>query len=119
VRDRVSARRAAEMHIDRPYQSARSPRSARAALRVTPGVVAQVRRSGDGQAQIALRRAPGGTAKSPVRWEFSVGSVSYALIIGDSHVAWRSHQDVTTRDSFERLFRTLCSDPGKWQEVDS
>jgi hypothetical protein len=117
-RDPVSALRAAEVRIDRPHAPTRSSRSARAALRVTPDVIAQVRRSGDGQAQIALRGAPAGTAKSRVRWEFRVSGVSYALIIGDSHVAWRSHQDVTADDSFERLFRTLCSDPGKWQEVD-
>jgi hypothetical protein len=118
-RDRVAARRAAEQRIGGRQVSMQPLRSARAALRVTPGVVAEVLRSGGGQAQIALRGAPGGTAKSRVRWEFRVDGASYALIIGDSHVAWRSHQDVTTRDSFERLFLTLCSEPAKWQEVDN
>lgn len=118
ARDRVSARPVAAQRIGARQVSTQPPHSARAALRVTPGVVSQVRRSGGGQAQIALRSAPGGTAKSRVRWEFCVGGESYALIIGDSHVAWRSHQDVTTRDSFERLFLTLSGDPGKWQEVD-
>jgi hypothetical protein len=118
-RDRVSPPRGAAVRIDRRQAPMQPPRSARTALRVTAGVVAQVRRSGDRQAQIALRGAPGGTARSRVRWEFRVGGESYALIIGDSHVAWRSHQDVTTRDSFERLFLTLCNDPGQWQEVDS
>jgi hypothetical protein len=80
-------------------------------------VVAQARRAGAGQAQIALRGALGGTAKSRIRWEFHVGGKSHALIVGDSHLAWRSHQDVTTHDSFERLFLTLSSNPGNGRKL--
>lgn len=89
----------------------------RGEVRVTQRVVDQVSRVGNHQSQIALRNVPGGTKVAPATIILGVDGEEYTLVVGDTNAAWRSHQNATTRDFFERLFAFLSDRPDAWQPV--
>lgn len=88
-----------------------------ARVRVTQRVVDQVSRAGIHQGQIALRDVPGGTKAARVRVVFNLDGEEHAIVVGDSHAAWRSHQSPTTIESFERLFAFLADRPDMWHPI--
>ena len=81
-------------------------------VRVTQRVLDQVVRAGNGQAQIVLKGFPGGTKQTRVRVLLEVEGDEYTLIVGDTHVAWGSHQDASSAQSFDSLFGSLADRPG-------
>ena len=83
-----------------------------ASVYVTPGVVAQVNRVGASQMQITLRGFPGGSKDRKVRVALTVDGVDYVLVLGDSHAAWRTHQDSSNIESFDQLFAVAADIPG-------
>ena len=54
---------------------------------------------------------------APVLAKLESEGDAFTLRVGDSHAAWRSHQDESTMASFETLFATLSERPGDWFEV--
>ena len=81
---------------------------------VTKGVLKQVNRSSDSkQAQIAFSGIAGATKANPRRVTLRVNGDDYALVVGDSHAIWPSHQDAQTAKCFERLFALLADRPGQ------
>ena len=70
-----------------------------------------------GQEQIRLKNLPGGTKKSPVTVRLELDGDEYRLVVGDAHAAWRSHQDPSSIDSFDRLFALLSDTPDAWRPV--
>lgn len=103
--------------ITLPTGPAPSARKTGAAVYVTQGVVDQVNRGGTSQMQIALSNVPGGTKKQRVRVALSVADHEYVLVVGDTHAAWRTHQDTDSEGAFERLFAMLADTPGERVEV--
>lgn len=85
---------------------------AKADVCVTRGVLAQVNRAGTSQMQIAVRGLPGATKHQKLRVRIWVDAEDYLLVLGDSHAAWRSHQDSANLESFERLFALAADTPG-------
>ena len=98
-----------------PVPAVRRPLAQRggdgASVYVTSGVVAQVNRGGVSQMQIVLQGLPAGTKNHKVRVRLTVNGSDYALVVGDSHAAWRKHQGSTSIDSFERLFAIAADTP--------
>jgi hypothetical protein len=86
-------------------------------VRVTQRVVDQIGRSGIHQSQIALGNVQGGTKTAPVMVALKLDGEEYALVVGDSHAAWRSHQSPKTMESFERLFAFLADRPDVWHPI--
>lgn len=90
---------------------------------VTPGVLRQVMQHGDNHMMIALAGIPSGTKAAPRRVEIVVDDEAYILVVGDSHGAWRSHQDQASAEHFEMLFAMLANRPGErvpisdWREL--
>ena len=63
---------------------------------------------------IALLGLPSGTlgnAGRPIA--FQIDGDEYSIVVGDSHGAWRSHQNDQTRASFESLFARLAELPNE------
>jgi hypothetical protein len=83
-----------------------------ASVYVTPAVVAQVRRAGINQSQIALWNISSGNARHRVIVSLSAAGRTYNLVVGDSHAAWRSHQTTYTISDFDELFEYLARSPG-------
>jgi hypothetical protein len=80
---------------------------------VTKKVVEQVNKGGKSQMQIAFSGICGGTRNHKVKIMLRVQDEEYVLVVGDSHAAWRTHQDSDTEDAFERLFAFLADRPGQ------
>lgn len=97
----------------RPTPSADSAPASATTVYVTQGVVDQVNRAGASQMQIALSNVPGGSRGDRIRVLLNVGDADYVLVVGDTHAAWRSHQDSDSEDAFERLFALLADNPGQ------
>jgi hypothetical protein len=70
-------------------------------------------RAGNGQAQIALKGLPGGTKKEKTWLLIEVEGDEYSIVVGDTYVAWASHQDDQSAESFERLFALLADSPDR------
>ena len=87
--------------------------SAQASVYVTSGVLAQVNRMGASQMQIALRGFPSASKRHRLRVRLIVESEDYILVLGDSHAAWRSHQDSASVESFDQLFAIAADTPGQ------
>jgi hypothetical protein len=95
----------------------RAPATGGARARVTQAVLDQVNRGGVGHAQIVLDGFAAGTKAASVLAKLESDGDEYTLRVGDSHAAWRSHQDDSTMASFETLFAALSERPGDWVEV--
>jgi hypothetical protein len=79
---------------------------------VTHRVLDQVNRTRQpGSMMIALRGAPSGTEKDRLIIAFQIDGDEYSIVVGDSHGAWRSHQNDQTCASFESLFARLAELP--------
>lgn len=80
---------------------------------VTLGVLAQVNRVGASQMQIAMRGIPGGSKQHKLRVRLTIEGDDYVLVLGDSHAAWRSHQDSASMEAFDQLFAIAADSPGQ------
>lgn len=94
-------------------------RSETPAVRVTRRVLEQVRSpdNGPAQRQIALRGFAPATRDSRHTEVLRLAGRTYHIIVGDTHAAWRSHQDHTTAPDFEDLFTLLADTPDEWRIV--
>lgn len=89
-----------------------SPTASERSVYVTPAVLAQVNRVGASQMQIALRGIPGGSKQDKLRVRLTIEGDNYVLVLGDSHAAWRTHQDSGSLEPFDQLFALAADTPG-------
>lgn len=95
-----------------PPPSATASAPSEVVVYVTRRVLDHVNRTADPkQAQIAIKSVAGATAIAKRRVTLTVEGNNYALIIGDSHAVWPTHQSEETTESFEQLFAVLADRP--------
>jgi hypothetical protein len=94
-----------------------SPSDLIPAVKVTTKVINQAARGVLNQQQIVLKHLPGGTSEHRTTIHLELDDEEYVLIVGDTHAAWRSHQDSRSADSFDRLFARLADTPDRWRSV--
>lgn len=93
-----------------PTRSASTPSDV--VVYVTRRVLDYVNRTADRkQAQIAIKGLAGASALAKRSVTLTVEGNDYALIIGDSHAIWPTHQSEETTGSFEQLFAVLADRP--------